>query len=393
MGMAILFFLLFTIFSKGYSSFQKTVIELDVTFDQETLKITPNATYAEQVEAKFFKVKKNAIANALPDLSKKDIKLMKKMFSINVDKEIKEYFLQNPNILNTTQKLLVTAHSDVDQMLKGNAKRNIEEKKRKLNDRQLEFFDEFVFTGRLKSKFNNFFFTNADSRHPELAGIAGPFVGSLFTLITVFLLAFPIGIGASIYVEEFAPKNKFTELIEVNIANLAAVPSIVFGLLGLGILLNVFGFPRSTPLVGGTVLALMTLPTIIIACRASLKAVPPSIKEGALAMGASKMQAVFHHQVPLALPGTLTGTIIGLAQALGETAPLIMIGMIAFIPNIPTGFTEPSAALPVQIYLWVESAERGFQEKTAAAIMMILIFLFLMNAIAVFLRSRFERKW
>ena len=206
-------------------------------------------------------------------------------------------------------------------------------------------------------------------------------------------ISFPIGIGASIYLEEFAPKNKLTELIEVNIANLAAVPSIVFGLLGLGILLNVFGFPRSTPLVGGTVLALMTLPTIIIACRASLKAVPPSIKEGALAMGASKMQAVFHHQVPLALPGTLTGTIIGLAQALGETAPLIMIGMIAFIPNIPTGFTEPSAALPVQIYLWVESAERGFQEKTAAAIMMILIFLFLMNAIAVFLRSRFERKW
>ena len=186
-GMAILFFLLFTIFSKGYSSFQKTVIELDVTFDQETLKITPNATYEEQVEAKFFKVKKNAIANALPNLSKKDIKLMKKMFSINVDKEIKEYFLQNPNILNTTQKLLVTAHSDVDQMLKGNAKRNIEEKKRKLNDRQLEFFDEFVFTGRLKSKFNNFFFTNADSRHPELAGIAGSFVGSLFTLITVFI--------------------------------------------------------------------------------------------------------------------------------------------------------------------------------------------------------------
>ena len=393
MGMAILFFLLFTIFSKGYSSFQKTVIELDVTYDQETLKITPNATYEEQVEAKFFKVKKNAIAKALPDLSKKDIKLMKKMFSINVDKEIKEYFLQNTNILNTTQKLLVTAHSDVDQMLKGKAKRNIEEKKRKLNDRQLEFFDEFVLTGRLKSKFNNFFFTNADSRHPELAGIAGSFVGSLFTLITVFLLAFPIGIGASIYLEEFAPKNKFTELIEVNIANLAAVPSIVFGLLGLGILLNVFGLPRSTPLVGGTVLALMTLPTIIIACRASLKAVPPSIKEGALAMGASKMQAVFHHQVPLALPGTLTGTIIGLAQALGETAPLIMIGMIAFIPNIPTGFTEPSAALPVQIYLWVESAERGFQEKTAAAIMMILIFLFLMNAIAVFLRSRFERKW
>ena len=393
MGIFILFFLLFTIFSKGFSAFQKSVIELDVTYDQETLNITSNSSYEEQVKAKFFRIKKEAIANALPDLSKKDVKLMKKMFSVNVDKEIKEYFLNNPHILNTTQRILVTAHSDVDQMLKGNAKRNIEEKKRKLNDRQLEFYDEFVSTGRLQTKFNNFFFTKADSRHPELAGIAGSFMGSLFTLITVFLLSFPIGIGASIYLEEFAPKNKLTELIEVNIANLAAVPSIVFGLLGLGILLNVFGFPRSTPLVGGTVLALMTLPTIIIACRASLKAVPPSIKEGALAMGASKMQAVFHHQVPLALPGTLTGTIIGLAQALGETAPLIMIGMIAFIPNIPTGFTEPSAALPVQIYLWVESAERGFQEKTAAAIMMILIFLFLMNAIAVFLRSRFERKW
>ena len=393
MGMFILFFLLFTIFSKGFSAFQKSVIELDVTYDQETLNITSNSSYEEQEKAKFFRVKKEAIANALPNLSKKDVKLMNKMFSINVDKEIKEYFLNNPHILNTTQRILVTAHSDVDQMLKGNAKRNIEEKKRKLNDRQLEFYDELVATGRLQTKFNSFFFTKADSRHPELAGIAGSFMGSLFTLITVFLLSFPIGIGASIYLEEFAPKNKFTELIEVNIANLAAVPSIVFGLLGLGILLNVFGFPRSTPLVGGTVLALMTLPTIIIACRASLKAVPPSIKEGALAMGASKMQAVFHHQVPLALPGTLTGTIIGLAQALGETAPLIMIGMIAFIPNIPTGFTEPSAALPVQIYLWVESAERGFQEKTAAAIMMILIFLFLMNAIAVFLRSRFERKW
>jgi phosphate transport system permease protein len=218
-------------------------------------------------------------------------------------------------------------------------------------------------------------------------------MGSLFTLFTVFILSFPIAIGASVYLEEFAPKNRITELIEVNISNLAAVPSIVFGLLGLGVLLNVFGLPRSTPLVGGSVLALMTLPTIIIACRASLKAVPPSIKEGALAVGATKTQAVFHHVVPLALPGTLTGTIIGLAQALGETAPLIMIGMIAFIPNIPTGLTEPSAALPVQIYLWVESAERGFQEKSAAAIMVILIFLFMMNAIAVFLRNRFERKW
>jgi phosphate transport system permease protein len=281
----------------------------------------------------------------------------------------------------------------VDQLLKGNSRRDVPEDRRKLNDIQLSYVDQLVEENRVKQVFNNFFFTKADSRHPEIAGVAGSFMGSLFTLFTVFILSFPIAIGASVYLEEFAPKNRITELIEVNISNLAAVPSIVFGLLGLGVLLNVFGLPRSTPLVGGSVLALMTLPTIIIACRASLKAVPPSIKEGALAVGATKTQAVFHHVVPLALPGTLTGTIIGLAQALGETAPLIMIGMIAFIPNIPTGLTEPSAALPVQIYLWVESAERGFKEKSAAAIMVILIFLFMMNAIAVLLRNRFERKW
>jgi len=307
--------------------------------------------------------------------------------------EINEVLNDNPEVINTKQQIWVTAHSDVDQLLKGNSRRDVPEDRRKLNDIQLSYVDQLVEENRVKQVFNNFFFTKADSRHPEIAGVAGSFMGSLFTLFTVFILSFPIAIGASVYLEEFAPKNRITELIEVNISNLAAVPSIVFGLLGLGVLLNVFGLPRSTPLVGGSVLALMTLPTIIIACRASLKAVPPSIKEGALAVGATKTQAVFHHVVPLALPGTLTGTIIGLAQALGETAPLIMIGMIAFIPNIPTGLTEPSAALPVQIYLWVESAERGFQEKSAAAIMVILIFLFMMNAIAVFLRNRFERKW
>ena len=326
-------------------------------------------------------------------MSKSDAKFIKKLFSTNIDKEIKNYYIDNPSVLNTTQKLWVTAHSNVDQMLKGNSRRDVPEDRRKLNDIQLSFIDQLVEEDRIQKEFNNFFFTRADSRHPEIAGIAGSFMGSLLTLFVVFILSFPIAIGASVYLEEFAPKNKLTELIEVNISNLAAVPSIVFGLLGLGVLLNVFGFPRSTPLVGGTVLALMTLPTIIIACRASLKAVPPSIKEGALAIGATKSQAVFHHVVPLALPGTLTGTIIGLAQALGETAPLIMIGMVAFIPNIPTGITEPSASLPVQIFLWVESAERGFQEKSAAAIMIILLFLFMMNALAVYLRNRFEKKW
>ena len=384
---------MYTIFSKGYTAFQKTIVLLEVDYNQEVLKLTPDSSDEEIEKGKFFRVKKQAIENFFPDLSKSDIKLVKKLFSINVDKEIKDYFLDNPEVINTKQQIWVTAHSDVDQLLKGNSRRDVPEDRRKLNDIQLSYVDQLVEENRVKQVFNNFFFTKADSRHPEIAGVAGSFMGSLFTLFTVFILSFPIAIGASVYLEEFAPKNRITELIEVNISNLAAVPSIVFGLLGLGVLLNVFGLPRSTPLVGGSVLALMTLPTIIIACRASLKAVPPSIKEGALAVGATKTQAVFHHVVPLALPGTLTGTIIGLAQALGETAPLIMIGMIAFIPNIPTGLTEPSAALPVQIYLWVESAERGFQEKSAAAIMVILIFLFMMNAIAVFLRNRFERKW
>ena len=393
LSLAVLVFLLYTIFSKGYTAFQKTIVLLEVDYNQEVLKLTPDSSDEEMEKGKFFRVKKQAIENFFPDLSKSDIKLVKKLFSINVDNEIKDYFLDNPEVINTKQQIWVTAHSDVDQLLKGNSRRDVPEDRRKLNDIQLSYVDQLVEENRVKQVFNNFFFTKADSRHPEIAGVAGSFMGSLFTLFTVFILSFPIAIGASVYLEEFAPKNRITELIEVNISNLAAVPSIVFGLLGLGVLLNVFGLPRSTPLVGGSVLALMTLPTIIIACRASLKAVPPSIKEGALAVGATKTQAVFHHVVPLALPGTLTGTIIGLAQALGETAPLIMIGMIAFIPNIPTGLTEPSAALPVQIYLWVESAERGFQEKSAAAIMVILIFLFMMNAIAVFLRNRFERKW
>ena len=393
LALAVLVFLLYSIFSRGFSAFQKTTILLEINYDQEVLKLTPDSTEQEIEKGKFFKVKKNALNNVFENLSKSDAKLIKKLFSTNIDKEIKNYYIDNPSVLNTTQKLWVTAHSNVDQMLKGNSRRDVPEDRRKLNDIQLSFIDQLVEEDRIQKEFNNFFFIRADSRHPEIAGIAGSFMGSLLTLFVVFILSFPIAIGASVYLEEFAPKNKLTELIEVNISNLAAVPSIVFGLLGLGVLLNVFGFPRSTPLVGGTVLALMTLPTIIIACRASLKAVPPSIKEGALAIGATKSQAVFHHVVPLALPGTLTGTIIGLAQALGETAPLIMIGMVAFIPNIPTGITEPSASLPVQIFLWVESAERGFQEKSAAAIMIILLFLFMMNALAVYLRNRFEKKW
>ena len=241
--------------------------------------------------------------------------------------------------------------------------------------------------------FNKRYFTSGDSRDPESAGVASSVMGSVFTILICFLLSFPIAIFASIYLEEFAKSGKVTDLIEININNLAAVPSIIFGLLGLGILLNFFGLPRSTSLVGGMVLSFMTLPTIIVACRSSLRAVPPSIREGALALGATKNQVVFHHVLPLAMPGTLTGTIIGLARAVGETAPLLMIGMVAFIMNVPSTPLEPAVGMPAQIYLWSESAERGFIEKTSSAIILLLIFLIVVNFVSVYFRKKYEKKW
>ena len=267
------------------------------------------------------------------------------------------------------------------------------EENRKFTDREVVVMDRLVSEGLVENRWNSIFFSKGASREPELAGIWGAVVGSFFTMLITLLLSFPLGVAAAIYLEEFAPKNKFTNLIEVNINNLAAVPSIVFGLLGLAVFLNFFGLPRSAPLVGGIVLALMTLPTIIIASRAALKAVPPSIREAALGVGASKLQAVIHHVLPLAMPGILTGTIIGMAQALGETAPLLMIGMVAFVVDVPAGITDPATVLPVQIYMWADFPEPGFQQKTAAAIMVLLGFLVLMNAIAVLLRKRFERRW
>ena len=259
----------------------------------------------------------------------------------------------------------------------------------------LEILDE---RGEVSGVFNNAFFQRADSRNAESAGVWGAVVGSFYTMIVTFLLAFPIGVAGSIYLEEFAPKNRLTNLIEVNINNLAAVPSIVFGLLGLAVVLPLMNTLvginlRSAPLIGGTVLALMSLPTIIIASRAALRAVPPSIREAALGVGASKLQAVTHHVLPLAMPGILTGTIIALAQALGETAPLLMIGMVAFIVEVPGGFTESATVLPVQVYRWSDFPERLFELKTSLAIVTLLVFLLIMNALAILLRKRFERRW
>jgi phosphate transport system permease protein len=262
-----------------------------------------------------------------------------------------------------------------------------------MSDTAIGWVDRLTVDDRIDLRFNTAFFTNGDSRDAELAGIRGATVGSFLTLIVTLALSFPIGVATAVYLEEFAPQNRWTDLIEVNINNLAAVPSIVFGLLGLAVFINFFGLPRSAPLVGGLVLTLMTLPTIIIASRAALKSVPPSIRDAALGIGASRIQSIFHHVLPLALPGMLTGTIIGMAQALGESAPLLMIGMVAFIVDVPEGFLDSSTVLPVQVFLWADSPERAFVERTSAAIIVLLGFLALMNAVAVILRKRFERRW
>ena len=282
---------------------------------------------------------------------------------------------------------------DIDMLVKGHIDRDLPEDTRPVSDRQLGWLDQLAAEGRIEKRFNSIFFTAGDSRDPELAGIRGAAVGSFLTLMVTLALSFPIGVAAAVYLEEFAPRNRWTDLIEVNINNLAAVPSIVFGLLGLAVFINFFGIPRSAPLVGGLVLTLMTLPTIIIASRAALKSVPPSIREAALGVGASPMQTIIYHVLPLAMPGMLTGTIIGMAQALGESAPLLMIGMVAFIVDVPGSVFDPATVLPVQIFLWADSPERAFVERTSAAIMVLLAFLVVMNALAVVLRKRFERRW
>ncbi len=387
------FILVQNIFSKGSSAFYRTVIKTEVFFDKELLELGENPSIQELQTLDLFDLSVSSLLKVYPiDDPEKENELIQ-MFSPDYEFEIKKYLVKNPDLLGKSAIINLTASDDIDQLNKGNFPRDLPEDMRRVNNFQLEIFDTLVSSNKIDTIFNNYFFTNGDSRDPELAGIGGSLMGSFFTIVICLLLSFPIAILASIYLEEFAPKNKLTELIEININNLAAVPSIVYGLLGLGILLGFMEFPRSTPLVAGITLSLMTLPRIIIPCRASLKAVPPSIREGALAVGASKFQTVFHHVVPLAMPGTLSGTIIGLAQALGETAPLILIGMVAFVVDVPTSPVDPSASLPVQVYLWSESAERGFVEKTSATIMMLLIFLIVMNFIAVYLRQKFERKW
>lgn len=385
---------MFQIFSKGYSAFQKTWIVTEVHYDKELLLIDAESPSKDDLEnADYYDVAYKAMTSLDPGLPEEEDRQLIQMVSYKYETEVKDLLLKNPDYLGKIVPIKLTASDDVDQVHKGNYPRDIPEENRRVNDYQLQIYDMLNERGDILSEFNISFFTSPDSREAELAGIASSFMGTVFSILVCLAFSFPVAVLAAIYLEEFAPKNKFTDFIEVNINNLAAVPSIVFGLLGLGVLLAVFNLPRSTPLVGGITLSLMTLPTIIIAARASLKAVPPSIREAALAMGASNMQTTMHHTVPLSMPGTLSGTIIGLAQALGETAPLILIGMVAFVNTIPGTPVDPAASLPVQIYIWSESAERGFVEKVSACIMVLLAFLILMNLAAQIVRHKFEKKW
>ncbi len=386
--------LLISIVSKGYTAFQQTFIQLEIDFAKED--IDPQGTGDPKVLAKanYDSLIKKTLRGMFPEVkSRRDKRKLYGLVSGDAAFDLQDLVVENPSIVGTTRTIWVPASDDIDVFVKGHVRADVPEDQRRIKDNEIAWVTALQEKDALEKKFNTTFFTSGDSRDPEVAGIWGAVVGSFWTLIVTLVLAFPLGVMAAVYLEEFAPKNKWTDLVEVNINNLAAVPSIVFGLLGLAVFLNFFNLPRSAPVVGGMVLALMTLPTIIIASRAALKAVPPSIREAALGVGASKVQTVTDHVLPLAMPGMLTGTIIGMAQALGETAPLLMIGMVAFIVDIPAGPLDPATVLPVQIYLWADSAERAFVERTSAAIMVLLAFLVCMNLIAIILRKRFERQW
>ena len=391
LALTFLALLFISVVGNGYSAFYQTKVRLDVDLSDPLL-----ARAATDVGAsgEFDLAVKRALHALFPEAtSRADKRMVRRLVSPFASFELQEMVADDPGLAGRTVSVWVSADDEVDQLFKGHVDRTLKESERRLDDLAIARIDRLVSEGRLEKKFNTAFFTHGDSREPEQAGILGALVGSMYALLITFALSFPVGIAAAIYLEEFAPRNRFTDLVEININNLAAVPSIIFGLLGLAVFINFFGLPRSTPLVGGLVLSLMTLPTVIIASRASIKSVPPSIREAAFGLGASHMQTVLHHVLPLAMPGMLTGSIIGMAQALGESAPLLMIGMVAFIADVPNTITDPSAALPVQIYQWAKSPERAFVERTAAAIIVLLAFLIVINIAAIILRKRFERRW
>lgn len=376
---------------KGSTAFKQTFVKLDIELDAEV--IAPGGELDLEY-ADFDGLVRNGLRAQFPDVnSRSDRRQLYRLVSVGAAYQLRALIEKDLDVVGTMQTLWVPASSNVDMLIKGNIDANLDEALRPLSDRQIAWVTALQDDGRIDSQFNSALFSNGDSREPELAGIKGAIMGSFYMLLVTISLSFPIGVAAAIYLEEFAPRNRWSDLIEVNINNLAAVPSIVFGLLGLAVFINWMSLPRSAPLVGGLVLTLLTLPVIIIASRAAIQAVPPSIREAALGLGASRMQVVFHHVLPLAMPGMLTGAIIGMSRALGESAPLLMIGMVAFIVDVPGSFTDPATALPVQIFLWADSPERAFAERTSAAIIVLLGFLLLMNLAAVIMRKRMERKW
>jgi len=390
-GFVFLALLLIDIVGKAMPAFSVTEIRLDVPLDRQALGLPADGAIDEEMISgiDFGGLIKQSLRDAFPEASsRKEKKLLYKLVSGGAEFRLAQQLAADPQrIGGEPLSIWVRADDDIDTYYK------LSRRTSRIDDRQAVFVEKLDAEDRIRTAFNVTLFTNSDSREPEQAGIRGAVLGSFWTLLVTLIVSLPVGVAAAIYLEEFAPRNRLTDFIEININNLAAVPSIVFGLLGLAVFINFFGMPRSAPLVGGLVLSLMTLPTIIIASRAAIKSVPPSIKEAALGIGASHTQVVFHHSLPLAMPGILTGSIIGMAQALGETAPLLMIGMVAFIVDVPGGIFDSATVLPVQIYLWSDSPERAFTALTAATILVLLGFLTAMNAIAIYLRRRFERRW
>ncbi|MGX5840343.1 phosphate ABC transporter permease PstA [Mesorhizobium sp. ArgA1] len=396
-GLAFLAIMLITIVSKGYTAFWQTTVTLPITFDEKV--IDPSNKRATDpsvlIKANYPKLADSALVAKLGiDPANKPMMLKLKGFlSEGARVQLRDIVMADPSVIGTTRDVNILAAANLDSAFKGQIDLGVEEARRKVSDQQIEWMNKLKTDGAMAEHFNTGLFTYGASSRPETSGMGVAIIGSFYMMVIVLLLALPIGVAASIYLEEFAKKNRFTDLIEVNINNLAAVPSIVFGLLGLAVFINFLGMPRSAAFVGGLVLTLMTLPTIIIATRAALAAVPPSIRSAALGLGASKMQMVFQHILPLAAPGILTGTIIGLARALGETAPLLLIGMVAFVADYPKTPFDPATALPVQIYMWANEAERAFVERMSGAIIILLVFLMAMNITAIVLRRRFERRW
>jgi len=398
-GFMLVVILIGDITSKALPAFHQHWVKLDVNYKNDWLSVDDSSSQRQLTKqlktANYRKVLKNSIYEMFPTesdnkLSRKQKRQLFKLFSTNAEFTIKDELIADPNRLNKQVSIWVRLDDDVDSYLKESFPRG--EAGLRIAKQQAQWIAQLTDEQRIKSRFNFSFFTASDSREPELAGIKGALMGTLLTMFVTLMLSFPLGVAGALYLEEFAPKNRWTDLIEININNLAAVPSIVFGLLGLAVIINLFGLPRSAPLVGGIVLTLMTLPTIIIASRAAIKAVPPSLREAALGLGASKMQVTFSHVLPQAMPGIITGAIIGIAQALGETAPLLMIGMVAFIVDVPTGIVDSATVLPVQIFLWADSPERAFLAKTSAAILVLLTLLLVINITATMLRSKFEKK-